>query len=217
MWSLVRTGVARIASSSIPSSSRVRFPSVTTLKPFPNRPLFGWLNSVFNKVDDDRVKEVGPDLAAAEWLLRCGAGVKWSGSSKLTKDYNHLPAKGTGSRIEAIDATEACVMGLGFPHLRGLEGVKEVKLVRCAYLDDEALAYLINLKHLEKLEIISCGNITSAGLHYLKRLGQLKELNLYDLPEVPRMEMLKELQEALPSTKIQFDDAERSQASNHES
>lgn len=30
-----------------------------------------------NRVDRSRIEEVGPDRACAEWLLRCGAGVKW--------------------------------------------------------------------------------------------------------------------------------------------
>ena len=27
----------------------------------------------------ERIKDVGPDRACAEWLLRCGAGLKWKG------------------------------------------------------------------------------------------------------------------------------------------
>ena len=34
------------------------------------RPFMGLFVNVFNKYDDKRVAEVGPDRACAEWLLR---------------------------------------------------------------------------------------------------------------------------------------------------
>ncbi|XP_023348842.1 ATP synthase subunit s, mitochondrial, partial [Eurytemora carolleeae] len=61
-----------------------------------NRSIFGlfqgWFDSVFNKVDEARIKEVGVDRAAAEWVLRCGGGVKWEGGGRMLTDYNALPA-----------------------------------------------------------------------------------------------------------------------------
>jgi H+-transporting ATP synthase F0 complex subunit s len=174
-----------------------------------SRPIFGWLNAIFNQVDETRVKAVGPDLAAAEWLIRCGAGVKWSNTSGFTKEYNALP-KHTSEKIIAIDATDSCVMSVGFPYLRGLKAVKEVKLNKCYYLDDDSLNYLKNLKSsLERLEIVSCGNITPTGLEAVKSLKNLKTLVLFDLPEVPRDQVLPELKAALPSTEINFEDAEK--------
>ena len=41
------------------------------------RGIFGWFDAAFNNYDPDRIREVGADRAAAEWLLRCGAGVRW--------------------------------------------------------------------------------------------------------------------------------------------
>ena len=52
------------------------------------RGFYAWLNSIFNRVDPNRIKEVGPDRACAEWLIRCGASVKWVNSQKFMKDYN---------------------------------------------------------------------------------------------------------------------------------
>ena len=33
-----------------------------------------------------RIKDVGPDRACAEWLLRCGAVVKWHGKGNFIRD-----------------------------------------------------------------------------------------------------------------------------------
>lgn len=72
----------------------------------------------FNRVDESRIKDVGPDRAAAEWLLRCGAGVRWKDKESVLKDYNSLPPGGYRSLlIEEIDATGSCIMSVGFPHL----------------------------------------------------------------------------------------------------
>lgn len=75
--------------------------------------------SIFDfRVDEERVKEVGPDRACAEWLLRSGARVKWMGMEYWQTDYNSLPPSNFDRyKIEEIDATGSSVMGIGFPHL----------------------------------------------------------------------------------------------------
>jgi len=70
---------------------------------------------MFGRVDPSRIKEVGPDRACAEWLLRCGAGLKWKNSKSYLTDYNSLPTPGNQKIIE-INATDSAVMDIGFPH-----------------------------------------------------------------------------------------------------
>jgi H+-transporting ATP synthase F0 complex subunit s len=101
-----------------------------------NRSIWHWVNMTFNKfslftiitiiwidfwylrVDPKRIEEVGPDRAAAEWLLRCGASVKWVKSEKWLSDYNSLPVGNTFvNKIEEIDATDSAIMAIGFSHL----------------------------------------------------------------------------------------------------
>lgn len=73
-----------------------------------------WLVSV----DYDRIKAVGPDRAASEWLLRCGAKVRFQGFERFHHDYNGLPTGPLGKyRIQAIDATDSCIMFKGFDYL----------------------------------------------------------------------------------------------------
>lgn len=69
-------------------------------------------------MDESRIKEVGPDRACAEWLLRCGAGVKWDkGPDEYLRDYNSLPAGNYRAlKIGEIDATNSAIMHIGFPH-----------------------------------------------------------------------------------------------------
>ncbi|XP_051873465.1 ATP synthase subunit s, mitochondrial [Pristis pectinata] len=175
------------------------------------RNFWGWLNAVFNKVDYDRIKAVGPDRAASEWLLRCGASVRYKGFDKWQKDYNHLP---TGPlekfKIEAIDATESCIMFKGFDYLDYLEHVEEIKFQRCIYIQDECLERLCRIENLQKslqwLEIISCGNVTDRGIISLYHLKNLRYLFLSDLPGIEEKERtLQTLQRALPACQLKVD------------
>lgn len=74
-------------------------------------------NFIF-RYDQNRVDEVGPDRAAAEWLLRNGAGVKWKGAGEVATDYNKLPV-GNFERykIEEIDGENSTIMSYGFGYL----------------------------------------------------------------------------------------------------
>ncbi len=82
--------------------------------------LFGTLRVCWSslRVDYERIKAVGPDRAASEWLLRCGAKVRFQGFERWHHDYNGLPTGPLGRyKIQGIDATESCIMYKGFDHL----------------------------------------------------------------------------------------------------
>ncbi|XP_007473217.1 ATP synthase subunit s, mitochondrial isoform X1 [Monodelphis domestica] len=186
-----------------------------SLKKFPhfcdNRYFWGWLNTVFNKVDHERIKAVGPDRAASEWLLRCGALVQFHGQEKWQQDYNNLPTGPLNKyKIKAIDATDSCIMHIGFDYLEGLEHLEKLKLCKCHYIEDECLERLSQIKNLQKsileLEIISCGNVTERGVISLHHLRNLQYLLLQDLPGISNKNNVNEIfQNSLPSLKLKLD------------
>ena len=61
---------------------------------------------------------MGPDKAAAEWILRLGGVVKFTSREHWSDDYNQLPS---GSRdalqLEAIDASGISITSNGLDHL----------------------------------------------------------------------------------------------------
>lgn len=159
------------------------------------------------RYDADRIKEIGPDRAAAEWLIRCGASVRWSGAVKFHSDYNTLPATSSAAyKIEEIDATDSSIMEIGFPYLKGLPHLKAINLTRCYYLGDRALQMLQACKEsLEKVQVVSCGNVTDKGVTSLSELSKLRYLKLYDLPGVSDREaVLKHFSDLLPSCQVDF-------------
>lgn len=172
------------------------------------RLFWSWINAVFNRVDYERIKAVGPDRAAAEWLLRCGARVRFQGFERWHHDYNGLPTGTLGRyRIQGVDATESCIMHRGFDHLEGLQHLEEVNFTRCIYLEDGCLERLGSLENLQaslrSLELVSCGNVSDRGVLALHQLGNLQRLVLGDLPAVTDQEKtLERLRTALPRLDI---------------
>ncbi|EPB75099.1 hypothetical protein ANCCEY_05822 [Ancylostoma ceylanicum] len=134
-----------------------------------------------------RVKEVGPDRAAAEWIVRCGGAVKndictFFGFDKIDDifdDYNAL-IKRTAEldprvpvdnvKVTHIHAIEASVTGYGCRHFNNLQGIQEVRFVRCDNLHDFGLEYMAKAvgSHLGYLEIDGCRRITEFGLAHLE-------------------------------------------------
>ncbi|XP_042329377.1 ATP synthase subunit s, mitochondrial [Sceloporus undulatus] len=175
------------------------------------RHFWGWLNSVFNKVDYERIQAVGPDRAASEWLLRCGAFVRYHGFDKWQQDYNGLPTGPLGKyKIQAIDATESCIMYKGFDYLDGLEHVEEIKFCKCMYIQDDCLQRLSETQSLQKsllrLWIISCGNVTDKGVIALNKLSNLEYLFLSDLPGIKNKETTTQiLRKSMPALELELD------------
>ena len=73
---------------------------------------------MFLRPDWDRIKEVGKQRACAEWLVRCGAHIRWEGSEKWERDYNSLPPDTDDNfaklKIAEVNAVDASVMYDGF-------------------------------------------------------------------------------------------------------
>ncbi|CAD6199972.1 unnamed protein product, partial [Caenorhabditis auriculariae] len=90
-----------------------------------NIPGLRWLVEGFNYYDTQRVKEVGAERAAAEWIVRCGGRVRFHSISDEFSDYNAL-IKRTAEldpRVPADDvvlrsiyAEDASVTGFGCRH-----------------------------------------------------------------------------------------------------
>lgn len=77
------------------------------------------------RIDDDRIKEVGSNMACAEWLMKNGAHVRWKGCKEFVEHYDCLPnMKCAGLeqhqfKIEEVYAgKEASISHLGFRHFR---------------------------------------------------------------------------------------------------
>lgn len=70
-------------------------------------------------MDDDRIMEIGPNMACAEWLMKNGAKIRWKGCKEFVNHYDCLPNITKGSfkqfQIEQVHAGhEASISHLGF-------------------------------------------------------------------------------------------------------
>jgi len=167
------------------------------------------LTDIINRPNRERIREIGPDRACAEWLLRCGAYVKFQGMENFMKNYatgsvTPLDNPKLVSKLVEINAEEASITSTGFPHLRGV-GLKKARFYNCNYFDDEALAKLSLVSEtLEELEIGECESISERGLLTLSSLQSLKTLKIYGIPHIKNKEsVLKNLKEQLPNCKIE--------------
>ena len=70
------------------------------------------------RVDPARLASVGPDRAAAEWILRLGGRVRFIELDHWSSDYNRLPSRGRFSlTLVAIDGSGLAITGNGLEHL----------------------------------------------------------------------------------------------------
>ena len=83
------------------------------------------------RVDHSRVADVGPDRAAAEWILRLGGQVKFDSFESWTTDYNRMPAEPRErTRLVAINASGVSITNNGLEHLGETNTVGSPSLFR---------------------------------------------------------------------------------------
>ncbi|KHJ85902.1 hypothetical protein OESDEN_14361 [Oesophagostomum dentatum] len=110
-------------------------------------------------------------------------------------------------KVTHIHAIDASITGYGWRHFNGLDGIQEVRFVRCGNLHDFGLEYMAKAvgSHLGYLEIDSCRRVTEFGLAHLEKCSALKSLLLSNLKHVHGHDkVLQRLKKALPNTEIHF-------------
>ncbi|KAL5234108.1 hypothetical protein ACI65C_001518 [Semiaphis heraclei] len=135
-------------------------------------------------LDDDRIKEIGPNLACAEWLMKNGAKIKWKGCKEYVSHYDCLPNTTSTHlkqfKIEHVYAgKEASISHIGFKYFKDCHNISNMEFDGCSSIDNEALDELIILKdYLKCLKINDCKNVSDQGIMSLEQLKALKYLEL---------------------------------------
>ncbi|CAI5452181.1 unnamed protein product [Caenorhabditis angaria] len=181
-----------------------------------NIPGLRWVLEGFNFYDIQRVKEVGADRAAAEWVVRCGGQIKFKQIEENFADYNVLIKRtaqldprisADNVTIETIYAENASITGFGCQHFKNLAEIKNVHFIRCKNFHDFGIEYIGKYAgdKLKVLEINECPRITEFGLEHLLKFEKLDRLILKNLKSVHGKEKIaQKLKDALKNTEIIF-------------
>ncbi|RUS87645.1 hypothetical protein EGW08_004568 [Elysia chlorotica] len=159
---------------------------------------------------EDRTRVLGPELAAAHFIVARGGAVKFVGRDHwFVKDANgnySLPRKNVENLfVEAIDASNIPnITYVAFDILGHLTKVRYLKFKNCHYFDDWCLARLHRLKEsLEFVDLENCAQVTDNGLSSLHCLTKLQGLRVSNLPSVKHLGLLTlQLEEHLPGLKV---------------
>ncbi|KHN78647.1 ATP synthase subunit s-like protein [Toxocara canis] len=158
----------------------------------------------------ERLLFLGPDLAAAHFLVHRDAAVKFVGDDvwikKDKKGRYDLPGrKVPGLFIEAIDASDTELMFEGFDNLCELEHLRMLRLAGCQYADDWMMGRIGTMfsRSLEMLDLSDCDRITAKGLTGLRSLKKLRYLRLEGMDhikDIAKTALL--LEQSIPNLKV---------------
>ncbi len=145
----------------------------------------------------ERVQALGPDLAAAQFLLFRNCRVRFKGHDHWTeldeKRTARLPSVyQPGWYVEAVDAAESELVYEGFQNLRNLVFLKYLDLSYSPHIDSWCLDRITGeyKDSLEYLDLSGCPGVDWSGLECLWRLKRLKTLVLYDMEHVKDIQLL---------------------------
>ncbi|VDM92322.1 unnamed protein product, partial [Litomosoides sigmodontis] len=158
----------------------------------------------------ERLLFLGPDLAAAHFLVHRGAAVKFVADNVWIKKDDEgkyaLPGqKIPGLHIEAIDASDTELMFEGLENLVDLSHLRLLRLAGCCYADDWMMSRIGALfsKSLEMLDLSDCNRITARGLAGLRTLKKLRYLRLEGMDHVKDIAKIALLlEESIPNLKV---------------
>ncbi|CAG5136426.1 unnamed protein product, partial [Candidula unifasciata] len=145
---------------------------------------------------EEREKALGPELAAAHFILARGGAVRFVGRDQWhSKDaklsYSIPRIKVPNLFVEAVDASGMKLTYVGFDIIGKLSQLKFLKFNNCPYFNDWCLSRLQRVSQtLECLEISNCPGVTDNGLATLHCLQKLKVLRLSQLSNVKHLGLL---------------------------
>ncbi|KRY17479.1 Dual specificity tyrosine-phosphorylation-regulated kinase mbk-2 [Trichinella patagoniensis] len=145
-----------------------------------------FIDNYYNRYNKNRVKQLGCQRCCAEWLIRCAAIFRVSGSSEFVSSKRQLLQLLEPFEIEEVDCSDSCISTPGLDHFQGVNTIKTLRLSYCSWINDDSLYKVaFHLKDcLKAIEIVDCGCISGAGLLYLQNMTKLREIVIRDLPTV---------------------------------
>lgn len=143
----------------------------------------------------DRLVALGPDLAAATFLLSRNCRVKFKDRSggEFVSLQGMLQSKQTlptswqsGWYVEAIDASCSDIVYEGFNNMRNLIFLKSLDLSYCPQIDDWCMDRITGefQDSLEELDVSGCKMVKLSGLESIWRLRKLKVLKLRHMDHI---------------------------------
>ena len=143
-----------------------------------SRLFYGFINLAFNQYDSERVKSVGPDTAAAEWIVKNEGSIKGIGNSTWIKDYNGLSScYGPRFKLTHVEAVNIDITSGGCKHFDGLKHVIHLNLRDCVNIDDSGLRIICKncwdtLEHLD----ITGTSVSIVGFELVNEFKALQTL-----------------------------------------
>jgi len=168
---------------------------------FPNQRIRAYQQLVASqKFVGERVLALGPDLAAAVFLINRNCRVKFKDRPAWVSADAMIKIKGMGIPaswqpgwyVEAIDASCSNLVYEGFNNLRNLIFLKSLDVSYCPEIDDWCLDRISGeyQDSLEELDLSGCKMVNLTGLEVLWRLRKLKVLKLKDMDHIPDLGLL---------------------------
>lgn len=173
-----------------------------------NKSLWGYVAIAFNRVDTDRLLQVGPDRLCAEWLIKNGGAVRTvEVPNRQHQNYNTLPPENNRFKIKVVDATGSSIMKIGLDHFKGCKYIDTVILHDCKHLESDGLQGLVHLKDtLKVLQVSACDNMSDDDLMVIGELTNLELLKIFQMRYVKDIAKVKQsLQQKLPNCHMEIE------------
>jgi len=154
----------------------------------------------------DRVLALGPDLAAAYFLLGRGCRVRfkdhkdWIGNERVGQNRYETskldgmipPTYEPGWYLEAIEATDSKLIYEGFASMKNLTSLKYLDLSYSPTIDSWCMDRITGeyMDTLEYLDLSGCKSIKANALEPIWRLSNLKTLVLRDMDHIKDIKMI---------------------------
>ncbi|EGD73959.1 hypothetical protein PTSG_05653 [Salpingoeca rosetta] len=159
-----------------------------------------WINNVWNRLDEGRLRLVGPERLVTEWTLRMGGRALLQGqhdSGYWVADYNTLPwlqdtnqgikPRGSVKLLEVDFNNIEGIKDTGMQHfgLKGLNNLTFVGLRNCDEVTDIGIKYLENLPALTRVDLAGTA-VTGAGVaSLLRNRDDAFTVAVHAMPDLP--------------------------------
>ena len=159
----------------------------------------GFINIAFNHYDEKRIAQVGPDAAAAEWIVKNEGWVKGNKEkASWIKDFNSISqCYGPGFKLAYIKADNIDITSVGCRHIEGLKYLQFIDMRDCFNIDDSGFQ-IISKNSWNTLQYLDVAG-TSISLRGLDLVTEFKNLKIlkYDHKLSEHIERHNEFQKKL--------------------